>query len=124
MLNFNLKKKEEKLVRENNAFIHKLESMQQELDIKSKLIFKLQLEVSEVKFEKHQSKPKLAICNVSQQNIPAEVKLPLTPKPIPILSCVTLKSTCDTPECQQRHRPCFYTGMPKPWFDPQRGMQW
>ena len=101
-----------------------METMQQELEKKLKLIFKLELEMSKVKFEKQKSKPKLTICNVSNKNIPAAANLLATPKPIPKLSCVTLKSTCDTPECQQRHRPCFYSGMPKPWFDPQRGMQW
>jgi hypothetical protein len=73
---------------------------------------------AKVKFSSYKSKPKLAICNVANQNIPPAVNLPSPPKPkIPKLSCVTLKSTCDTPECQKRHRPCFYTGMPKPWYD-------
>ena len=47
-----------------------------------------------------------------------EMDLPPPNKPpIPKLSSVILPSTCDSPECQHRHRPCFYTGMPKPWYD-------
>ena len=118
MMKFNMRKKEEKLAVENIFFNKKIESMQQELDRKSKQIFKLELEVSKLKFNSYKSKPKLSICNVANQNIPSTTNLPAPPKPhIPKLACVTLKSTCDTPECQNRHRPCFYTGMPKPWYD-------
>ena len=106
-MKFNFSKKEEELARERL----KVDSM-------SKQIFKLELEISKVKFSFHKSKPKLAIRHVVNQNIPPAALLhsPLKP-PIPKLTCVTLKSTCDTPECRNRHRPCFYTGMPKPWYD-------
>ena len=113
-----MKKKEEKLNKEISVFNDKIEGMKQELDRKSKQIFKLELEISKVKFSSHKSKPKLSIFNVAYQNIPPAANLPAPPKPhIPKLTCVTLKSTCDAPECQNHHHPCFYTGMPKPWYD-------
>ena len=87
-----MSKKEEELARK-----------QLELDSKSKQIFKLELEISKVKFSAYKSKPKLAICNVANQNIPPPARIPSPPKPpIPKLSCVTLKSTWDTPECRNR----------------------
>ena len=47
-----------------------------------------------------------------------QIDLPAPPKPpTPKLTHVILKSTCDTPECKHRHRPCHWTGMPKPWLD-------
>ena len=105
-MKFNLSKKEEELA-----------IKQLELDSKLKQIFKLELEISTAKFSSYKSKPKLVICHVANQNIPPAAYLPSPPKPpIPKLFCVTLKSTCDTPECRNRHRPCFYTGMPKPWY--------
>jgi hypothetical protein len=107
IMKFNLSKKEEELSRKRL----KIDSM-------SKHIFKLELEISKVKFSSYKSKPKLAICHVANQNIPPAAHLPSSPKPpISKLTCVTLKSTCDTPECRNRHRPCFYNGMPKPWYD-------
>ena len=98
-MKFNLSKKEEELARK-----------QLELDSKSKQIFKLELEISNVKFSAYKSKPKLAICNVANQNIPPAARIPSPPKPpIPKLSCVTFKSTCGTLECQNRKHPSFYT---------------
>ena len=107
LMKFNFKKKEEELAREKL----KLES-------KSNQIFKLELEISKLKFILYKPKPKLEICHVATKNIQPAAQLPSPPKPrIPKLSAVILKSTCDTPECKNRHRPCFYTGMPKPWYD-------
>jgi hypothetical protein len=118
MMKFNIKKKEEKLTEEIIVFNDKIEGMQQELNRKSKQIFELELEVSKVKFSSYKYQPKLSICNVANQNIPPATDLPAPPKPhVPKLTCVTMKSTCDAPECQNHHRPCFYTGMPKPWYD-------
>ena len=118
MMKFNMKKKEEELTWEINVFNDKIEDMKQELARKSKKIFQLELEVSKLKFSAYKSKPKLSICNVAFQNITPAANLPVPPKPhVPKLTCVTLNSTCDAPECQNRHRPCFYTGMPKPWYD-------
>ena len=72
--------------------------------------------LSITKLESYNFKPKPSF----QQNMgfakAFEMSLPAPPKPpIPRLSSVTLKSTCDTPECQRRHCPCFYTRMLKPW---------
>ena len=118
MMKFNTRKKEEELTTEIIFLNKKIKSMQHELDIKSKNIFKLELEVSKHKFNSFKSKPMLSICNVAHQNIPSTANPPAPSKPhIPKLSCVTLKSTCDSPECQNRHRPCFYTGMQKRWYD-------
>ena len=78
MMRFNMNKKEEKLAMETILFKKKIESMQQELETKSKQIFKLELEVSKFNFK---SKPKLSICNVACQNIPPTAYPCVSPKP-------------------------------------------
>ena len=87
----------------------------QDICIQPNLMKSSDLSVS--KLESYSYKPKppfrqhMGFAKAYEMNLPA----PLRP-PRPTLSSVTLKSTCDTPECQHRHRPCFYTGIPKPWI--------
>ena len=65
---FNLKKKEENLLR-------KIEGLEKDLTIKQNIIFKLEVDVSKRKFLLIKSRPKLAIRNVANQNIPPESPL-------------------------------------------------
>ena len=64
MMKFNLKKKEDQIVRTTFVLNCKIESLQQELNRKLELVSQLELQILTM-----ESKPKLSFCNVTNQNI-------------------------------------------------------
>ena len=70
LVSFNMKKKEEELVKVKSTLDAKILSLEKDLIKKSNLIFKLELEVSNMKFNQKKHKPKLTMMKTSNQIIP------------------------------------------------------
>ena len=82
------------------------ESYLMEIKKRADTIFKLEVEISNLKFKLFKLKPRLSIRKVVNHDIPAEKKL-LMPRPALHQLSISLSSnTCDTPSCQSRRRPC------------------
>ena len=89
MTEFNLRK-----LKENYAF---------EIQKKTSTIFKLEVDISNLKFKLFKRRPKLSIQKVVNYEIPSKENLL---KPKQQLSISLTSNTCDTPSCQSRRRPC------------------
>ena len=82
------------------------ESYAIEMRKKANTIFKLEVEISNLKFKLFKSKPRLSIKKVVNYDIPAEKNSSKPRKPLQQLSISRTSNTCDTPSCQSRRRPC------------------
>ena len=89
MAEFNLRK-----LKENYAI---------EIQKKTSTIFKLEVDISNLKFKLFKHRPRLTIQKVVNHEIPSEKTLL---KPKQQLSITLTSNTCDTPSCQSRRRPC------------------
>ena len=82
------------------------ETFAAEIKKKTSTIFKLEVEISKLKFSLAKQKPKLSIKKVVNHEIPPGETI-LKPNPsLQQLSKSLTSNTCDTPSCQYRRRPC------------------
>ena len=82
------------------------ETFQNEIKKRTSTIFRLEVEISKLKFELSKQKPKLSIKKVINYEIPPQ-EIVLKPNPsLQQLSTSLTSNTCDTPSCQYRRRPC------------------
>ena len=82
-------------------------ALENESKKKTNKIFKLEVEISSLKFKSFKTKPKLSIRKVVNQEIPPVQNVSLLNPPKPKLSISLTSNTCDTLDCQYRRRPCY-----------------
>ena len=90
-----------------NSEIEKLKAdklvLKDEIKKKTTRLFRLEVEISDLKFKSIKSWQKLSVQKVANYDIQPQ----LAPsKPKPKLTVALTSNTCDTPACQQRRRPC------------------
>ena len=93
LVSFNMKKKEEELVKVKSTLDAKILSLEKDLIKKSNLIFKLELEVSNMKFNQKRHKPKLTMMKTTNQMI-----IPGVPYPQKLICC---QHACNSNQCQK-----------------------
>ena len=98
-------KRDKLRIKEFNARKMK-ETLETELKKKTRMILKLEVEISNLKFKMLKPRPKLSIRKVLNQEYKPGEGFWRTQLPKPKLTLAVTSNTCDTPACQYRRRPC------------------